>query len=87
MEDETDTYFLKEKESENKKRERILEKTMASMINRQVPTGKRKRFHLLLGALLCWLCFMIVTPKITLSHKPHQFADMRNFLGTLDFFL
>ncbi|KAG6770527.1 hypothetical protein POTOM_026212 [Populus tomentosa] len=54
---------------------------MVWMVNKQVQIGKGKRCHLWLGALLCWLCFMVVTPKITLSHKPLQFADMRNFLG------
>lgn len=54
---------------------------MVWVVNKQVQIGKGKRCHLWLGALLCWLCFMVVTPKITLSHKPLQFADMRNFLG------
>ncbi|KAF3447533.1 hypothetical protein FNV43_RR12719 [Rhamnella rubrinervis] len=40
-----------------------------------------KRSRIWGGALLFWLLFMLVTPKISHSPKHHLYADMRNFLG------
>ncbi|KAJ4954229.1 hypothetical protein NE237_031061 [Protea cynaroides] len=40
-----------------------------------------RRTRLSGGALICWVFFMLVTPKIPLSPRHHVFADMRNFLG------
>lgn len=52
---------------------------MVWMVNQQVTRGRRCRICGI--ALLCWLFFMMVTPKIPLSYRHHLFADMRNFLG------
>ncbi|WRX32660.1 hypothetical protein QQP08_025147 [Theobroma cacao] len=52
---------------------------MVCMVNQQVTRGRRCRICGI--ALLCWLFFMMVTPKIPLSYRHHLFADMRNFLG------
>ncbi|KAI4316523.1 hypothetical protein L6164_024501 [Bauhinia variegata] len=32
-------------------------------------------------AFLCCMCFLLFTPRISRSHKHHQFVDMRNLLG------
>ncbi|KAJ4833785.1 hypothetical protein Tsubulata_014698 [Turnera subulata] len=50
----------------------------------QMELGRGKRSQIWGGAFLLWVCLMLATPKIPLSHHTHQqhlFADMRNFLG------
>uniref|UniRef100_A0A2P2L1V7 Uncharacterized protein LOC105122195 n=1 Tax=Rhizophora mucronata TaxID=61149 RepID=A0A2P2L1V7_RHIMU len=51
------------------------------IVEKQIQMGKAKRKHIWVGAILCWVFFMLFTPKIPLSHKHPFFADMRNFLG------
>ncbi|KAF5748321.1 hypothetical protein HS088_TW04G00273 [Tripterygium wilfordii] len=52
---------------------------MVWMVNQEITKGNRRRSWG--GAFLCWVCLMLVTPKIPLSPEYHLFADMRNFLG------
>ncbi|KAL5559433.1 hypothetical protein UlMin_035644 [Ulmus minor] len=52
---------------------------MVWTVNYQV--GGWKKTRLWGGALLCWVFFLLATPKISHSPKHHLFADMRNFLG------
>lgn len=43
--------------------------------------GRVKRTRIWAGAFLCFLFFMLATPKFPSSRQSHLFADMRNFFG------
>ncbi len=62
-----------------RERESVCKCVMVWVVKHQLMRGKRT--WIWGGALLCWLCLMLVTPQIPLSPKHHPFADMRNFLG------
>ncbi|XP_012077283.1 uncharacterized protein LOC105638145 [Jatropha curcas] len=54
---------------------------MGWIVNKRVEIGRGKTSRIWGGAFLCWILFMLATPRIPISHQHHQFADMRNFLG------
>ncbi|XP_044463531.1 uncharacterized protein LOC123194406 [Mangifera indica] len=52
---------------------------MVLMVKQQLVRGNKTR--LWGGAFLCWLFFMLITPKFSFYPEHHLFADMRNFFG------